>query len=39
MANSVPTITCPYCHYTFRGVRVAKHGLIACGKCGRTMRI
>lgn len=36
---SVPTITCPYCRTTFHGVKASKHGLIRCGKCGRTMRI
>jgi hypothetical protein len=35
---SIPTLTCPYCHYTFYGVRVTRHGLIRCGNCGRTVR-
>lgn len=36
---TVPTITCPHCHHKFVGVRVTKHGVIKCGKCGKTMRI
>jgi len=36
---TVPTITCPYCHHKFAGVRVTKHGLINCSRCGKTMRI
>jgi transcription elongation factor Elf1 len=36
---SVPTLTCPYCHHTFVGVKVTQHGLIKCGKCGKTVRI
>jgi len=39
MAISVPTITCPYCRFTFVNVRVTKHGLIRCGNCGKTMKI
>jgi transcription elongation factor Elf1 len=36
---SVPTITCPYCRFTFVNVKVTKHGLINCGNCGKTMKI
>lgn len=36
---SVPTITCPYCRFTFVNVVVTRHGLINCGNCGHTMRI
>jgi transcription elongation factor Elf1 len=39
MAPSVPTITCPYCRHTFVGVKITKHGLIRCGKCGKTMKV
>ncbi len=39
MAPSVPTLTCPYCRYTFVGVKVTKHGLVRCSKCGKTMTI
>lgn len=39
MAVSVPTITCPYCRFTFVNVRVTKHGLIRCGNCSKTMKI
>lgn len=39
MAVSVPTITCPYCRFTFVNVRVTKHGLIRCGNCGKSMKI
>ncbi|TDW43147.1 hypothetical protein EDF52_113101 [Curtobacterium sp. PhB42] len=39
MAPSVPTITCPYCRNVFVGVKVTRHGLINCGKCGRAFRI
>lgn len=38
MVPTIPTITCPYCHTKFVG-RVTKHGLVRCGKCGKTMRI
>lgn len=38
-SSTVPTITCPYCRTTFYGVKVSKHGLVRCGKCGKTMRI
>jgi len=36
--RSIPTITCPHCRTTF-AARVTQHGLIRCGKCGKTMRI
>lgn len=39
MARSIPTITCPYCRFTFVNVKVTKHGLINCGNCGKTMKI
>jgi ribosomal protein L37AE/L43A len=39
MATSVPTLTCPYCRFTFVNVRVTKHGLIKCGNCGKIMKI
>lgn len=39
MTVRVPTITCPYCRFTFVNVRVTKHGLIRCGNCGKTMKI
>jgi transcription elongation factor Elf1 len=39
MTRSIPTITCPYCHHTFYGLKVTKHGAIRCGKCGKTMKV
>jgi len=32
-------ITCPYCHTVFRNQVVTRHGLIKCGRCGKTIRI
>lgn len=39
MTRSVPTITCPYCRTTFYGVKVTKHGVVTCGKCGKLMKV
>lgn len=36
---SVPTLTCPYCRHTFVGVKVTRHGLMTCGKCGKTIKV
>ncbi|MCU1583409.1 MAG: hypothetical protein JWO01_2797 [Microbacteriaceae bacterium] len=32
-------LTCPHCHATFYNQVIRKHGLIRCGKCGKTIRI
>ncbi|RZU30614.1 hypothetical protein BKA19_0234 [Blastococcus saxobsidens] len=38
MPRSIPTITCPYCRTVFVG-KVERHGLVRCGKCGKTMKV
>lgn len=32
-------LTCPHCRTTFYNQIVTRHGLIRCGRCGRTIRI
>ena len=39
MASSIPTLTCPYCRTVFYGVTVQRHGLMACGSCGKAIRV
>ena len=36
---SVPTLTCPHCRYVFYGVKITRHGVMACGNCGKPVRV